>query len=71
MSKISDIKQKLVDEMASRNIAGMSYADIDIYARTLNTIAMIQDRSFADSYADLAKVLAANSCMATGGERNE
>lgn len=68
---ISDIKQRLIDEMATREIAGMSYPDLEVYARTLRAIADIPDKSAAEYYADMARLFSSGNCANIGGGNHE
>lgn len=70
MPNVSDIRQKLLDEVASRDIHAMTVKELDDYARMVGSIASIPDRSYADSVMSILTATG-NGFGTTGVTPNE
>lgn len=49
MTNVIDLKQKLLEEAASRDITGMSVRELEDYAKLINAIANIPEKSYTDT----------------------
>ena len=70
MASVSDIRNKLLEEAARRDISKMDIRQLDEYARMVNSIASIPEKSYQES---MMSILAATNMGfgTTGGGSSE
>lgn len=68
MADIRTIKKKLIDEVGGRDIHGMSISELEEYARAVNAIASIPEKSYSDYLTELLG--SGNGFCASGGVTN-
>lgn len=49
MTTAIDLKQKLLEEAAKRDLVGMNVRELEEFARLINAIANIPEKSYTDS----------------------
>ena len=68
MADVKAIKQKLIDEIDGRDMHKMSAKELEDYARAVNAIACIPERSYTDYFAALTR--SDGGLCASGGVSN-